>query len=66
MQSSLNNFKSKEGKLHVDKLKPVPSDLNKLSDVFDQEVVKMYDELVKKINTIDIVLDLKKKKIMIR
>ena len=64
MQSSLNNFKSKVNfKLHVDKLKPVPSDLNKLSDVFDQEVVKMYDELVKKINTIDIVLDFKKKRL---
>lgn len=46
MQSGLNSFKSKEGKLHVDKLKPIPSDLNKLSDVFEQEVVKMYDALV--------------------
>ena len=46
-------MKSKVGKLDIEKLKPLP-DFGKLSDVVNNEVVKktVYDELVKKVNTI--------------
>ena len=39
----------------VDKLKPVPTDLSKLSNVVKNEVVKKntYDKLVAKVNNID-------------
>ena len=38
--SSLNNLKTKVEGLDVGKLKTVPADLKKLSDVVDNEVVK--------------------------
>ena len=48
-------MKNKVHKLDVDKLKPVPFDLKKLSHVVENDVVKktVYDELVKKVNAID-------------
>ena len=48
-------IKSKVGELDVYKLKTVPVDLSKLSDVVDNDFVKKtaYDELVKKVNTTD-------------
>ena len=39
-QSSLNNLKSNVDKLGVDKLVPVPIDLNKLTDLVKTDVVK--------------------------
>ena len=47
-------MKRKVNKLYVDKLVPVPVDLNKLSDVIQNDVVKKteYDDLVKKPNAI--------------
>ena len=58
-------MKSEVDKYDVDKLVPVPSDLSKLSDVGNNEVIKknVYNELVKNINaikTIDITNELKK------
>ena len=38
--TSLNNLKTKLDDLHAGKLKTVPVDLKKLSDVVDNEVVK--------------------------
>ena len=40
MRSGLNSLKTKVDKLYVDKLKPVPTNLNKLSDMVEKEVVK--------------------------
>ena len=42
-------------KLDIDKLVPVPVDLNKLNDVVKNDVVKkdVYDKLVTKVNNID-------------
>ena len=53
--SALISLKSKVDKLDAYKLKHVPVDFKKLSDVADNDVVKktVYDELVKKVNTID-------------
>ena len=47
-------MKSKVDKIDVDKLVPVSTDLSKLSDAGNNEVVKknVYDELVKKVNPI--------------
>ena len=55
MPSSLNSLKSQVDKLDVDKLKHLPTNLKKLSDVVDKEVVKndVYDELFKNVNAID-------------
>ena len=58
-------MKSKVDKYDVDKLVPVPTDLSKLSDVGNNEVIKknVYNELVKNINAIkttDITNELKK------
>ena len=40
--------------MDLDKLKTVPSDLGKLSNVVDNDVVKrLFDKLVTKVNTID-------------
>ena len=38
--TNLSNLKSKVDKLDVDKLVPVPVDLNKLSDVVKNDIVK--------------------------
>ena len=40
MRSGLNSLKTKVDKLYVDKLKPVPTNLNKLSDMVEKEFVK--------------------------
>ena len=58
-------MKSKVDKYDVDKLVPVPTDLSKVSDVGNNEVIKknVYNELVKNINAIkttDITNELKK------
>ena len=47
-------MKSRVDKLYVDKLVSLPVDLNKLSDLVTNNVVKKieYNELVKKFNTI--------------
>ena len=44
-----------KNELDIDKLMPVPVDLNKLSDVVKNDVVKkaVHDELVTKVNNID-------------
>ena len=54
IQSGLNSLKSKVYKLDVGKLVPVPVDLSKLNDVVKRDVIgkTKYDELVKKVNTI--------------
>ena len=48
-------MKSKVDELDVDKFKPVPTDLRKLTDVVKNDVVKktVYDQLVTKVNAID-------------
>ena len=58
-------MKSEVDKYDVDKLVPVPTDLSKVSDVGNNEVIKknVYNELVKNINAIkttDITNELKK------
>ena len=49
------SVKTEVHKLDINKLKPIPDDLSKLSDVVKNEVVKktMYDKLVAKVNNID-------------
>ena len=53
--NGLNSLKSKVDKLDVDKLKRVLVDLKKLNDEVDNDNVKttVYDELVKKVNSIN-------------
>ena len=48
-------MESKVDKLDVDKLVPVSADLNKLSDVVNNEVFKkdVYDKLFKNVNAIN-------------
>ena len=55
MPSKLNTLKNKVDKLDVDKLKPVPVDLEKLSNIVDNDVVKktICNGLVKADNFID-------------
>ena len=54
-KSDLAMLKAEVDKIYVDKLKTVPIDLSKLSNVVDDEVVKktVYDKLVAKLNDID-------------
>ena len=54
-KTNLANLKSEIDKLDVDKLKPVPTDLSKLSDVVKNDVVKKtdYNKLVTKVDNID-------------
>ena len=40
LKTNLTNLKSAVNKLDVDKLKPAPTDLSKLSDVIKNDVVK--------------------------
>ena len=49
------NLKKEVDKLDVDKLKPIPTDLSKLSDVVKNDVVKKtdYNKLVTKVDNID-------------
>ena len=55
LKTNLANLKTKVDKVDIDKLVPVPVDLNKLSDVVKNDVVKTnaYDKLVAKVNNID-------------
>ena len=55
LKINLANLKSEVDKLDVDKLKPVPTDLSKLSDVVKNGVVKKtdYNKLVTKVDNID-------------
>ena len=49
------NLKSEADKLDVDKVKPIPTDLSKLSDVVKNDVFKTtdYNRLVAKVDHID-------------
>ena len=53
--TGLNNFFKKVNDLDVGKLKTVPKDLKKLSDVVDKEVVKktVYNTLNTKVNNLE-------------
>ena len=55
LKTDLANLKSKVDKLDVDKLKPIPTDLSKLSDMVKNDVVKKtdYNKLVTKVDNID-------------
>ena len=55
LKSNLANLKSEVDKLDVDKLKPIPTGLNKLSDVVKNDVVKKTDhnKLGAKVDNID-------------
>ena len=55
LKTNLANLKTEVDKLDIDKLKPVLTDLSKLSDVVKTDVVKndVYDKLVTKVNNID-------------
>ena len=55
LKTNLANLKSEVDKLDVDKLKPIPTDLSKLSDVVKSDVVKKtdYNKLVAKVDNID-------------
>ena len=54
-KTNLASLKTEVDKLHIGKLVPVPVDLNKLSDVVKNDVIKkaVYDKLVEKVNNID-------------
>ena len=55
LKSNFANLKTEVDKLDIDKLKPAPNDLAKLSNVVKNDVIKKteYDKLVKKVNNID-------------
>ena len=55
LKTNLDNLKSEVDKLDVNKLKPIPKDLSKLSDVVKNDVVKKteYNKLVAKVDNID-------------
>ena len=55
LKTNLANLKSKVDKLDVDKLKLIPTDLSKLSDVVKNDVAKKtdYNKLVAKVDNID-------------
>ena len=55
LKTNLANLKTEVDKLDTDKLKTVPVDLSKLTNVVKNEVVKktVYDKLVTKVNNID-------------
>ena len=57
LKTNLANLKNEVDKLDIDKLKPVPADLSKLSDVVKNDVVKKadYNKLVTKVDNIDII-----------
>ena len=50
LKRNLGNLKTEVDKLDIDKLKPVPIDLSKLSNVVKTDV---YDKLVTKVNNVD-------------
>ena len=51
----MNNLKAKVDDLDIDKLKTVPADLEKLSDVVDNEVVKnkKFNKLKTKVSSLE-------------
>ena len=53
--TSLNNLKTKVDDLDVDKLKTVPVDLKKLSDIVSKEVVRnpRFNKLNMKVNSLE-------------
>ena len=55
LKTNLANLKTEVDKLDIDKLKPLPDDMSKLSNVATNEVVKKteYNKLVAKVNNID-------------
>ena len=55
LKTNLPSLKPQVDKLDIDKLVPVPVDLNKLSDVVENDVIKKasYDKFVAKVNNID-------------
>ena len=55
LKTNSANLKSEVDKLDIDKLKPVPTDLSKLSNVVKNDVVKktVYNKLVGKVNRVD-------------
>ena len=55
LKTNLANLKSEFDKLDVDELKPIPTDLGKLSDVVENDVVKKtdYNKLVTKVDNMD-------------
>ena len=55
IKTNLANLKTEVGTFDTDKLKTVPVDLSKLSNVVKNEVIKKteYDKLVNKVNNID-------------
>ena len=52
LKTNLASLKTEVDQLDIDKLMPVPVDLNKLSDVIKNDVAKktVYDKLVVKVN----------------
>ena len=54
LKTNLATLKAEVGKLDIDKLMPVPTDLSKLSDVVKNDGIKkdVYDKLPAKVNTI--------------
>ena len=55
IKKKLVTLKTEVDKLHTNKLKTVPVDLSKLTNVVKNDVVKKteYDKLVNKVNSID-------------
>ena len=55
LKTNLANLKTEVDKLDIDKLVPIINDLNKLSTVVKNDVVKktVYDKLVAKVNNIN-------------
>ena len=55
LKSNLANLKSEVDKLDIDQLKPVPTDLSKLSNVVKIDAIKkdVYDQLITKVDNID-------------
>ena len=55
LKTNLANVKSEVDKLEIDKLKPVPTDFSKLSNVVTHDVVKKvdYNKLANKVDNID-------------
>ena len=54
-QQNLASLKAEVDKIDIEKLKTVPNDLSKLSNVVKNEVAKktVYDKLITKVNNID-------------
>ena len=55
LKTNLANLKTEVDKLDIDKLKPLPDDVSKLSNVVTNEVVKktIYNKLVAKVDNTD-------------